>query len=84
MINQATKRFWKAYWSLPENTRVAADKAFALLVKNPSHPSLQFKKIGKFYSARVDTCYRALAFKQNGEYTWVWLGPHDEYEQLLK
>ena len=64
MIHNATKRFWKAYWSLPEETQNLADKAFALLEKDQHHPSLHFKKVGKFYSARVDKAHRALAFKQ--------------------
>ena len=84
MINNATKRFWKAYWSLPEETQNLADKAFALLKKDPSHPSLRFKKVGKFYSARGDKGHRALAFKQGHELTWVWIGNHNEYDQLLK
>jgi hypothetical protein len=34
-------------------TRAPADKNYALLKENPQHPSLQFKKIGRFWSVRV-------------------------------
>jgi len=38
-----------------------ADARFALLKENPSHPSLHFKKIGKFRSVRIGMHYLALA-----------------------
>ena len=84
MNHRTTKRFWKNYWNLPQKTRNLADIAFDLLKENPTHPSLQFKKIGKLYSARVDLSYRALAFKDGEDFIWVWIGDHDEYEKLIK
>jgi steroid 5-alpha reductase family enzyme len=45
---------------------------------------LHFKKVGKFWSARIGINYRALAFKDGEDYIWVWIGTHDEYEQILK
>ena len=83
MNHQTTKRFWKNYWNLPPKTRDLADKAFDLLKENPSHPSLQFKKVGKLYSARVDIAHRALAVKDGEDFIWVWIGNHDEYEKLI-
>lgn len=83
MIHQTTKRFWKAYWNLNPKTRNLADKAFDLLKSNSTHPSLQFKKVGKLYSARIDISYRALAVKDGEDYVWVWIGNHDEYEKLI-
>ena len=38
-----------------------ADQAYARLKQDPRHPSLHFKKIGRFWSARVGAHYRALA-----------------------
>jgi hypothetical protein len=32
-----------------------------LLKENPRHPSLHLKKVGRFWSARVGSRYRALA-----------------------
>jgi hypothetical protein len=45
---------------------------------------LHFKRIGKFWSARVDINYRALAIEDDEELLWVWIGTHDEYEKMLK
>jgi hypothetical protein len=37
--------------------------AIELLKKDPSHPSLHFKPLGKFWSVRVGIHHRALAIK---------------------
>jgi hypothetical protein len=41
--------------------RDLVDQAYARLKQDPRHPSLQFKKVGKFWSARVGAHHRALA-----------------------
>jgi len=48
-----------AFWDLPEHVRALADKNYSLLKENPKHPSLQFKKVGRFWSVRVGARYRA-------------------------
>jgi hypothetical protein len=53
--------FWNYYQKLPQNIQELADAHFALLKENPSHPSLHFKKIGKYRSVRIGIHYRALA-----------------------
>jgi hypothetical protein len=40
--------------------RNLADKNFQLLKADSSHPSLHFKKVGKVWSARVGSNYRAV------------------------
>jgi hypothetical protein len=55
-----------------------------LLKVNPHHPSLQFKKIGKLWSARVGLHYRALATEDGEDFIWVWIGTHDEYERMIQ
>jgi mRNA-degrading endonuclease RelE of RelBE toxin-antitoxin system len=52
--------FWETYSKLPENVRALADKNYALLKQNPRHPSLQLKKVGRFWSVRVGSRYRSL------------------------
>lgn len=47
MKHRTTDRFWRCYHGLPGEIRKVADKNFKLLKENPSHPSLQFKKIGE-------------------------------------
>ena len=63
--------------------RNLADKNFQLLKDNPAHPSLQFKKVGKVWSARVGSHYRAVATSIEGGFLWVWIGTHAEYDKLL-
>ena len=82
-MHKATSRFWSSFYKLPKSTQKLARKNFSLLKENPRHPSLHFKKIGKVWSARVDKNHRVLAVEDNAGYIWVWIGKHDEYEELL-
>lgn len=82
-IHRATDRFWEAYNSLPEKIRASADRSYAILRQNPKHPSLRFKKVGEFWSARVGIHHRALAVSDGDGFIWVWVGTHDEYDRLL-
>ena len=82
MKHLASSAFWSRYHALPKDVRVLADKSFALLKADRTHPSLHFKKLGKVWSARVGTHYRALAVEVEGGYLWVWIGTHAEYDKL--
>lgn len=42
-----------------------------------------FKKIGKFWSARVGLHHRALAVEDGENRAWFWIGTHAEYDHLL-
>jgi hypothetical protein len=61
VTHRASLRFWRCYEGLPQDVRQLADRSYALLKTNPSHPSLHFKKVGQFWSARVGLHYRAVA-----------------------
>jgi hypothetical protein len=82
--HRTTSSFWDCYLKLPEDLRDRADKQFDTLTKNPGHSSLQLKPVGELWSARVTDAYRALAIRDGKVFTWFWIGPHDEYERLLK
>ncbi len=84
MKHRATPRFWACYHALPEQVRQVADRGYELLTRNPHHPSLQFKKIGEFWSARVGLHHRALAVEDGDDLMWVWIGSHAEYDHLIK
>ncbi len=84
MNHFASSRFWSCYDQLPAEVRVQADKQFALLKQNASHPSLHFKKTGRYWSARVNLSVRALAVVDGQDLVWFWIGDHREYERLLK
>ena len=83
-MHRTTKRFWSCFARLPSPVQEIAKENFNLLKVDPRHPSLHFKKVGKFWSARVGLGYRALAIKDEDDFTWVWIGPHDEYERLVR
>ena len=63
MRHRANPRFWRAYEQLPEDIQRLADKSYALLERDPRHPSLHFKKVGRSWSARVGLFYRAPRLK---------------------
>ncbi len=82
-MHRTTDRFWQRYWGLSKTIQTLADKNFHLLKDNPNHPSLQLKKVGDFWSARVGLAHRALAVEDGNDFIWVWIGSHDEYEKIV-
>jgi hypothetical protein len=83
VIHHANPDFWVHSGRLPEDIRRLADKAFELLKENPRHPSVQLKKVGELWSARVSLNHRALAVEAADGFVWFWVGTHAEYEKLL-
>jgi hypothetical protein len=79
----ATSRFWRCYRALPDVVRKLADRNFAQLKADAKHPSLHFKKVGTFWSARVGLHYRALATEIGEDRAWFWIGSHADYDKLL-
>jgi hypothetical protein len=54
---------------------------------DPYHPGLQFKGVHTrrpIYSARIGLHYRALATIEGDTAIWFWIGPHAEYDRVLK
>jgi hypothetical protein len=81
--HRASKKFWLFYEQLPGEIQKLADKNFSLLKQEPQHPSLHFKKAGRFWSARVGIHYRAVAVQENEDLVWFWIGRHDKYELII-
>ena len=82
-----TERFRRALAKLPASVRQQAREAYRLFKQNPQHPSLRFKPVHDTlptYSARVNLNYRVLGTLDGNEIVWFWIGPHDQYERLLK
>ena len=68
-----------------EASRQSALLGLLSLSSVPRHPSLHFKRIGRFWSARVGLRFRALAVEGVGDdLIWVWIGSHADYDQLLR
>ncbi|RMD59149.1 MAG: hypothetical protein D6828_01945 [Nitrospirae bacterium] len=83
-MHKTTDEFWEEFSRLSRVVQERARKQFELLKENPKHPSLHFKKVGKFWSVRISDSYRALAIKDGEVYIWVWIGTHDDYERMIK
>lgn len=83
-MHRTTAGFWARFASLPEVLQGVARQNFDLLKQNRAHPSLHFKKVGKFWSVRIGPNYRALAVEDGADFIWVWIGAHDEYERVIK
>jgi hypothetical protein len=63
-----------------------ARKNYRLWQADASHPSLQFKRVGKkesIYSVRVGIGWRALGLVEGNTITWFWIGSHAEYDRLI-
>ena len=84
MRHFASPAFWEAYEKLPLVVRELADRNYELLKQNPQHPSLHFKKVGRFWSVRVCLRYRALAVPVNDGVLWFWIGAHADYDALIR
>jgi hypothetical protein len=84
VTHYTTGRFWNCYSELPQTIRKTADKCFVMLKNDPHHSSLHLKKVGKLWSIRIGTAYRALAVPDGNDYIWVWIGNHNEYERVIR
>lgn len=83
-MHRTTDRFWTCLEHLPIPVQRVARENFAFLKRDPLHPSLHFKKVGKLWSVRVGLGHRALAVEDGPDFIWVWIGPHDEYQRIIK
>jgi len=81
--HRANPKFWQFYAVLPGNIQRLADENYKILKRDPSHPSLHFKKVGRFWSVRVGIHYRAVAIEDSQDIVWFWIGHHSEYDRLL-
>jgi hypothetical protein len=57
---------------------------YELLKSDPRHPSLHFKRVGRYWSARVGASHRALGIDSRVGIVWFWIGPHEEYVRLIR
>ena len=83
MKSLTTRGFRDRLEALPPEVQRLALKNFRLWLRAPFHPSIHFKKVGKYWSARVGSDYRALALVVGDQAEWFWIGPHSEYDRLI-
>ena len=88
MKSELTYDFIQCFAQLPERVKQTARKNYKLWKQNPSHPSLEFKKLNTkqpIYSVRTGIGWRAVGImKAPDTVVWFWIGPHREYDKLLK
>jgi hypothetical protein len=87
-LNSAiTEDFITCFARLPTTIKSQARKNYRLWRSNPSHPSLHFKRIhGRepLYSVRIGLGWRAVGLLEEDTIYSFWIGPHAEYDKLLK
>jgi hypothetical protein len=81
---RASRDFWLLLHELPRDIQELARRNFELLKANPRHPSLHFKKVGRYWAARVGLNYRVVGVERESGILWFWIGPHDEYKDLIR
>ena len=87
MKSHMTDEFRDAFTALPPEVQQQARAAYVLFQDTPHHPSLHFKRLRSTqiaYTVRVGLHYRALAYEEQGELYWFWIGSHATYDQLVK
>jgi plasmid maintenance system killer protein len=54
--------------------------------QNPDHPSLRFKKLqgqDDVWSVRINDQYRAVGVRSGDTIEWIWIGTHNEFDNLF-
>jgi hypothetical protein len=72
------------YDRLSPEIRTLADENFELLRKNPRHPSLHFKEVGRYGSVRGGEKHRTLGVESPRGIVWFWIGLHSEYDRITR
>jgi len=83
MHSSVAPEFWERYNRLPPPVQARARKQYQLWLENHRHPSLHFKRVGPFWSVRVDDIHRALGLEKDGTILWFFIGRHDAYEEKI-
>ena len=83
-MHRTDPAFWRLFQELPASVQQTARRNFQLLEANPRHPSLRFRNVGRYWSARVGASYRAVAVQDGGDFVWFWIGSHDEYVMVIR
>ncbi|MCY3872205.1 MAG: hypothetical protein OXG87_21875 [Gemmatimonadetes bacterium] len=87
MTSQLTRDFIRCFQKLPDRVKVIARKNYKLWKENIAHPSLEFKRVHPtqaIYSVRIGMGWRALGIVVDNVILWFWIGPHSEYDTLVR
>lgn len=86
MKSHLSPEFIRRFRTLPHRVQRTARKNYKLWKQNPSHPSIEFKRVGRrksTYSVRVGIGWRALGVTMDNVIVWFWIGSHAEYDSIL-
>jgi hypothetical protein len=86
VISQVRPSFWRAYEKLSPAVKARARMAYQVFILNPDHPSLHFKKLQgnqEFWSVRINEQYRAVGIRSGSTIQWIWIGTHNEFDNLF-
>lgn len=81
MISYLDDGFVRCFQKLQDRIKRNARKNYKLWKQNPSHPSLEFKRVHPrepIYSIRVGIGWRALGVKEDDAIIWFWIGSHSD------
>jgi hypothetical protein len=87
MKSEVTDDFIACFRRVPARIKRLAKKNYQLWQRDPKHPSIEFKRVGKTsptYSVRVGIGWRALGLLEDDTVTWFWIGSHAEYDRLVR
>ena len=88
MANYRLPGFNETYRVLDKSVKKQYRRAYKEYEKNPRSVKLEAK--GRMSDGtqvcgvRVDANWRALAYKEDGDYLWFWAGLHTDYDRILK
>lgn len=83
MKSSTSASFRKQFAELSPEMKRRARKQFLLWLEDHLHPSLHFKRVGPYWSVRVDRDHRALGVENDGTIIWFYIGKHDGYERRI-
>jgi hypothetical protein len=84
--SRTTAQFRKMLADLSGQVKEKTREAYRQFKKDPSYPSLRFKKVHPqlpIYSVRISRDYRAVGQLDEDTVIWFWVGSHAEYDKLL-
>lgn len=86
MISRVRPSFWRAYERLAPSVKERARVAWRLFEQSPDHPSLRFKKLlsrHDLWSVRINEQYRAVGVRDGDTIDWLWIGTHNDFDNLF-
>jgi hypothetical protein len=87
MKSVASRRFWDLFHALPVDVQRLAVKNYHLWRQNSNHPSLHFRRLQGSedrFTVRIGDHHRAMGRLHGGTITWLWIGTHSQYDQLVR